>query len=333
MDFTDLLTFLKSFPKRAVILSHKKADADAVCSSIVLKRIILDISPGTEITVGTVESISRPAKEIISVFEEEVITDPDIGDTDCLIITDTATFQQMPHIEEEVRREDVKVVVIDHHCGHKDTENIADFYIVDESATSTCEIVYQIAAALGITLDRRDSEIMLLGILSDTAHLRFATKETIFIVNELLKNGADYDMVLSILEIPEDISKRIARLKAAKRMEIHRVNDFIIVTSTVGTFASSAADSLIKIGADLAFVSSVCENEILISGRSTRGFFKMTGIELGRDIMPEIGEFIGGGGGGHSCAAAAKGGENIGMALAKCVELTKSLIEKGVLFV
>lgn len=325
MGFIDLLTFLKSFPKRAVILSHKKADPDAVCSSIVLKKIILELNPKTEITAGAVESIGKLAKEIMGVFGEEVITNPPIDDLDALIIIDTATFQQISPFEKMVK--DQKVVVIDHHCRHEDTRKIADFYMVDESAASTCEVVYQIAVGLGIKLDERDSEIMLLGILSDTARLRFATKKTLQIVNELFKNGADYERVLSILDVPENVSKRIARLKAAKRVEIYRVNDFIIATSTVGTFASSAADALIEIGADLAFVSSVYEDEVHISGRSTGSFFKRTGIELGRDVMPGIGEFIGGGGGGHNCAAAARGGENIETALAKCVELTKRLLE------
>ncbi|MBI5253478.1 MAG: hypothetical protein HY930_03660 [Euryarchaeota archaeon] len=169
---------------------------------------------------------------------------------------------------------------------------------------------------------------LLIGILADSAHLKFATKKTIKMVSEILeKTNADYERALSLLEVSEDFSKKIAHLKAAQRMELYRVMDFVLVTSEVSSFGASAARALALLGADCAFVGSVKKNEVQISARASSNFIKKTGINLGRDIMPKIGEFINGGGGGHTGAAGAKGrGNSISRALSECIRLVQEFL-------
>jgi len=106
---------------------------------------------------------------------------------------------------------------------------------------------------------------------------------------------------------PMDISERIARLKACRRMKLMRIYGWLIVFSHVGSFQASAARALIDVGANLAIVGSQEKNEISISMRADREFYAETGVHLGRDLAKPLGEYLNGMGGGHSTSAGVNG--------------------------
>ncbi|MFQ5976439.1 MAG: bifunctional oligoribonuclease/PAP phosphatase NrnA, partial [Candidatus Hydrothermarchaeales archaeon] len=242
---------------------------------------------------------------------------------------DTSNLNQLEPLDTQLSKSTARKVVIDHHAMHEDTQNIADFYIVDESASSCTELIYTFFKESGVDVDIEIGEAILLGIIADTAHLKFASHKTLKIVNEILGlEGFDYNKVLKILQVPEDASRRIAHLKAAQRMDIHRVKGWVIVTSFVSSYNASAAHSLLYLGADIAFVASVDKKEIQVSSRATPYFLNKTGIHLGKDIMPKIGRIINGGGGGHAGAAGAKGeGSDVNEILKECVEVVKEKLD------
>ncbi|MFX1264814.1 MAG: DHHA1 domain-containing protein, partial [Promethearchaeota archaeon] len=131
------------------------------------------------------------------------------------------------------------------------------------------------------------------------------------------------------LIIRPDRSERIARLKAAGRLNVHTFDDWIIATTKVKAFEASACRGLIDLGADVAIVGGVTANgEVRLSSRSTRDFSTMTGVNLGTDVMEPLGELIGGEGGGHANAAGANGTRNRDDALERSIELIRAALEK-----
>ena len=321
------LNYLKKFSGRVLILSHQNSDLDAISSSIALKEALGILNPGLTIMIGAAGSICKSAKQVLKEFSEEAVINPKL-DVQLIILVDTATLQQIAPLDTEIKKHAGKIAVIDHHASHADTRDIADFYFVDERASSSSEIVYTILKKMKLKISGRIGFALLIGILADSAHLKFATKKTIKIVNEILeKTNADYERAASLLEVSEDVSRKIAHLKAAQRMELYRVMDFVLVTSEVNSFGASAARALVLLGADCAFVGSIRKNEIQISARASSNFIKETGISLGRDIMPKIGEFINGSGGGHAGAAGAKGrGDSVSNALLECIKLVQEFL-------
>jgi len=213
---------------------------------------------------------------------------------------------------------------------HAETKNISDFYMVDESAVSTCEVIFELIKAEGIKLKKSSNLALLVGILADSARLRLATAKTIQIIAMLLDCGVDYQKALELVYLPEeDVSEKIACLKAAQRMEIHKVDNWVLVTTKINSFESRAANSIISQGADCVFVGSENKEKIKISGRARDNFLKVTGINLGRDIMPPVGESVGGSGGGHKEAAGVKSNSgDIDSALSECVKITKEIINR-----
>lgn len=308
-----LYNFLKGLRGRVLILSHYNTDVDGVCSSIAFKEAVHSLNPGLKITLGTVGSFSR------------LVVNPSI-DADFIVLMDTSTMQQLAPLDADIREHPAKKAVIDHHNPHKDTKKVADFYFVDKSATSTSEVVYKLLCDMGVKISRRMGYAVLLGILADSAHLKFASSKTMKMLSEILDKNVDYGRAVSLLEVTENTSRRLAHLKAAQRMKVYKAEKFVIATSKVGSFGSSAASALVVLGADCAFVASG-DKEVQISARAHPKFLE-SGMSLGKDVMLGVGKLMGGAGGGHDAAAGAAGKKlTPDEALDECVKVVESFLK------
>jgi nanoRNase/pAp phosphatase (c-di-AMP/oligoRNAs hydrolase) len=124
---------------------------------------------------------------------------------------------------------------------------------------------------------------------------------------------------------PQDISMRIAILKAASRVELDRVHDMLIASSHVSSFGGSASSMLINIGADIAFVGTAKGESVRISSRAKREAVN-AGVNLGQ-LMEDISNEYNGTGGGHSGAAGIDVIADMKEILNKCKERTKKILE------
>ncbi|MBU2559446.1 DHH family phosphoesterase [archaeon] len=322
----DFFEWARGIQGKVLILSHQNADLDAVCSSIAMKDALGAINPEIEIVIGVPGSISKNAKRMVDDFEIQI--NPSL-DVELLVILDSSTLEQISPLDGDVKLAK-HVAVIDHHAPHQETQEISDFYIVDDSASSTAELVFELIVGAGIEISERSRLAILVGILADSARLRLATSKTIQIFARLLESGVDYQKALLLVELPEDdISAKIACLKAASRMKIHKIDGWILVTTKVNSFEAKSANGIIALGADCVFVGSATKGEVQISARARQNFLKETGISLGRDVMPAAGESVGGSGGGHKEAAGVKSKSgNLESGLAECVKITEGLIKR-----
>lgn len=145
-----------------------------------------------------------------------------------------------------------------------------------------------------------------MGIVYDTGHLKHSKPKTFRTISDLLeKTGESYGEIIQLLHTKTDISERIALLKAANRMDIYKINDYLIVFSEIGSFESSCARSLIKFSADLAIVANKGKKELRISGRTNKTISKE--VDLVGDVFNHLPDIIGGSAGGHREAASANG--------------------------
>lgn len=289
-----------------LILTHQNADIDALGSAIALKRTINSAYPGVEVSIGVPKGASAYSARLLEEFEEEVIVNPAL-DSDLLFILDTPTLDQLAPLDRDVKTTKAKIAVIDHHASHPHTQELADFYLVEEKASSTAEVLYPILKDIH-PIDDKTGLALLAGIVADSGHFRFATNDTLHAVSQIVaESGAEFARVFDLIFVAPDISQRIAHLKAASRAKVHRVGDWLIVTSFVKAFGSSGAGKLLVLGADCALVASREKDEARVHCRASRKFILDTNINMGAHIMPEIGRFLGGSGGGHAGAAGAKG--------------------------
>ncbi|MEM1607489.1 MAG: bifunctional oligoribonuclease/PAP phosphatase NrnA [Candidatus Bathyarchaeia archaeon] len=294
--------------KSALILCHQNADPDAVCSSYALIRLLKHFKPEIEVEVASPESVSRVSKNILKRLQMEVENkEPAFSKADVIFILDTSTVQQLGEWGKNVCESASPIIVIDHHAPHPETEKTASLCVCREDFSSTCEIIYSFFKEANVKPSKDVAEALFLGIAFDTRHFTLASSSTFKAIAELIDLGVDAQEILQLLLVPMDVSERIARLKACRRMRLMRIYGWVVVFSHVSSFQASAARALIDVGASLAVVGSQEKDKVSISLRSSSEFYDKTRIHLGRDIAKMLGEYLHGMGGGHSTSAGVNG--------------------------
>ncbi|MEM3420648.1 MAG: DHH family phosphoesterase [Candidatus Hadarchaeum sp.] len=302
-DVADFLTQAVRSGQRIVILCHRNADPDAVASAVVLAEVMSSL--GAQVKAATADDLAAISEVVLNSFNRKVEVNPEL-DFDLAIFVDTSSFGHLGEFGKKLRDSGIAFAVIDHHRPVEEMRQLAKFYYVREDITSESELIYRILVEMGLKLTPEQATLLLVGVISDTGHFRFASPETFTVVEGLLKAGADYNRALELLKPPDDLSRRVAMLKAAGRSELQRINGRLIVFSDLGSFEGDAAGMLVRIGADVAFVGSEEKGEFRVSGRASPEFLKETGIHLG-EMMEELGKQFNGSGGGHAGAASVSG--------------------------
>jgi phosphoesterase RecJ-like protein len=272
----------------------------------------------SKLSVQVLQSLS-PDTEVMSTVQ---------GTFDLVVLLDSNSIQQVGVPFEQYLSDPSRVVIIDHHADDPDILSISENAIVRSDRYSTCELLVDIYGELGVQITPRIANLLLTGMLFDTRRFFYADRYTFDSASLLIGWGADYPLCIQSLIIRADRSERIARLKAASRVQLHQIGQWLVVTARVGAFEASACRGLIDLGADVAIVGGKPAKDVVrISSRSTNEFYQSTGISLGTDIMAPIGDIIGGKGGGHANAAGANGVKERKAALAKAVELIKGAVD------
>jgi len=321
-SLTQILSLFERAGARLVLLlCHHNADPDAVCSAYALSSLLRRLKPDLEVEVGSPGGPSRLSKSILNLVPLELAESPRIEEADVLFLLDTNTVQQLDEWRRRIDESRSPIVVIDHHAAHEKTYEFAELMMVDEGASSTCELVFSLFKESGLPLLRDEALALLIGIAYDSRRFTIARGETFKVLVELVESGAEVERAMQALTLPMDISERVARIKAAKRCELVKEGDWLIATSHVSSFQASAARALLHLGADVAFVAGRKGKQLSISMRSTEEFQRETGIHLGREVASTLEERLEGMGGGHSTSAGFNGTGDVEEALKLCVSI------------
>ncbi len=293
-DFDKVVSTLKNLSGRKVlILTHHNADVDAVASAIALSEGLKQ--KGVNVQASAAESISKPAQQIAKKYN--FLIDPDCAKFNYVILVETSVPEQLASVK-NLKGD----MVIDHHPAGRLAEGAVCY--IDENAKSTAQIIYKILKELGCSIDKETAKIIAAGIIADTAHLRLADREVFLIMSELLE-WIEFSDALKLIETPQDVSERVAALKAAMRSELYKFGDVLVAVSSVASHEAAAARALMKIGADIAVVIAEKESEMRISSRGRESILKHT-LDLS-ELFKDVGKFLEGSGGGHSLAGSANG--------------------------
>lgn len=303
---------------KVAILIHSGGDPDSIGAAYVLSNILKSLmrcEPLFRIP-------SDPSTHSVAFLNRLGISQSDeIESAEAYLILDCGSPEQLGDLE-HILESGKKIIVVDHHSTSVESfRGKAEIYVSDKYS-SVCELVFDLANHLGYELSTREREALFAGIYYDTVRLSVADSEALRKLCALASNHVNPRELLQGLEIKMDLSERIARLKAAARIKIYRVGDWLIAVSRLSSFQSSSARSLVSLGAHVAMVGGESEDGITVSFRALRDFIEATGINLGKDIAARIGAEFGGHGGGHSSAAKAycvKG--SVEEILRRCVEL------------
>jgi len=287
---------------RMGVVCHRHADPDAYMSAFAISRLMAKVAPSAKVDVILPDGMSLLTKRLAESFKQESLVEAegDGVDYDLLVAVDIGHTELLKGWQAKLQQSHGIKVLIDHHPMQEGSPY--DRMIVDTTASSASEIVATLFRDLGVEMDARAAQALLLGIMFDSQHLLIAKERTLREVVRLLDKGASIDDARASLRSPPDYGEVIAKLKSARRLKLYKVAGWVVVTTTVGSFQSNVARSLVSMGADVAIVSGETGGETRGSLRANQRFWEATKIHLGTDVAAAMAKEAGYGG-GHPTAA------------------------------
>jgi phosphoesterase RecJ-like protein len=131
---------------------------------------------------------------------------------DALIVLDINDVRRVGHLADKVRGLSVPVMVIDHHVAGDIP--IGDIVVADTQACATGELVFDMAAALGLEITPLIARALYCAILTDTGSFRFS--------NTSPRAHAIAAILLGAGVNPEEMYRRIYAQVSVGRMELLR---------------------------------------------------------------------------------------------------------------
>jgi bifunctional oligoribonuclease and PAP phosphatase NrnA len=288
--------------RRMGVICHRHADPDAYMSAFAISRLMAKLAPSARIDVILPDGMSVLTRRLAESFKQERLVEGEGegGDYDLLVAVDIGHTELLKGWFGRLKESPATKVLVDHHPIQEGSPY--DHMVVDTTASSASEIVATFFRDLGVEMEAKAAQALLLGIMFDSQHLLIAKERTLREVVWLLDRGANLNEARALLRSPPDYGEVIAKLKAARRLKLYRVAGWVVVTTTVGSFQSNVARSLVSMGADVAIVTGETGGETRGSLRANQRFWEATKLHLGTDVAASISREEGFGG-GHPTAA------------------------------
>ncbi len=174
--------------KRVALCVHMFPDGDALGSMVALALACRRM--GKSVTLFSPGDLPR-RYGFLPLYGSIRTCAPQRGAFDVAVAIDCASHTQLGPMYEAVFRKAKTTVVIDHHLFRR---SFTDAALIAEEAAAVGEIIYELVTHLGVTIDRRMAEAMLVSIIVETGSFRLPTvnKNTFMICAELVGRGLDY---------------------------------------------------------------------------------------------------------------------------------------------
>lgn len=180
--FKQIVKKIKEYDE-IVIARHIGPDPDAIASTIALRDLIKLNFPNKKVyAVGS--SVSRfKYFGSLDKVDENTLTNA------LLIICDVPKFDRVDSANKDKYNYTIK---IDHHpCD----EIVSDLELVDETSSSTCQLITELVYSTKLKIDKSIAEKLFMGIVSDSDRflLSYTTPKTLLLSSKLLN---DYNFEL-----------------------------------------------------------------------------------------------------------------------------------------
>lgn len=159
-EINTIVSVINQLSNDIVICGHKNADYDSMCSSLALCYGLRKLGKKSKVYIE-IENLEK-----IKYFNcEELLCNSINLNNYTFIAMDLNRISRLPSNMERYYQNAKITINIDHHNGN--TTN-ANYVLSNSNTSSTCEIVYNILKKLNIRIDKKISELIFAGIISDT---------------------------------------------------------------------------------------------------------------------------------------------------------------------
>lgn len=203
-----------SSPKKIVITTHHKPDADALGSSLGMANYL--IKKGHEVKVITPSDYPSflhwmKGNENVINFEDksqQELAKEFITKAEVIFCLDFSCLSRLQDMEDAVAASKAYKVNIDH---HQDPKDFADFRYWSTDAAATCELVFELIVELEDKdlIDKEIADCLYAGIMTDTGGFRHpnTTKNVHLITAQLIEIGADNSKISRLIYDTNSINR------------------------------------------------------------------------------------------------------------------------------
>jgi bifunctional oligoribonuclease and PAP phosphatase NrnA len=266
-DLPALKAFLAS-PKKVVIVTHFKPDADALGSSLGLAGCL--IKKGHEVDVITPSDYPdflawMPGKEIVTSLSKDS-KQPEkkaqllIAKAEVIFCLDFSNLKRINELGDMVKISSAKKVMIDHHL---EPEHFADFEKWDVRSASTAQMIFELINELGEKdlIDENIANCLYAGLMTDTGGFRHnnTTHKEFEVASALVGLGAK----------PSETAKNIYDTNSLERLRLtgYVLSQKLIVLPEFSTaYMTITWDELNKFGAQTGDTEGLVNYGLSIKG-------------------------------------------------------------------
>ncbi|MGH2552992.1 MAG: DHH family phosphoesterase [Chitinophagaceae bacterium] len=188
-------------PRRVVITTHQKPDADAMGSSLALKHFLIHL--GHSVTVISPTNWAgwvnwMPGVKEVMDYEKDMTKADDVLDkADWLFCLDFNIFHRTKTMTEKLKQLTCIKILIDHH-QEPDSASF-DYGVSDTTKSSTSEMIYDLIIHSGNAdkITEEISECIYAGVVGDTGSFRFRSSHSGVhtLVADLKSRGLEHDVI------------------------------------------------------------------------------------------------------------------------------------------
>lgn len=216
MDNALALQDYLSKPRKVLITTHHKPDADALGSSLGLAGYLK--KKGHEVQVITPSDYPvflswMPGNEQVLAYDKSkaALVNEKVQAAEIIFCLDFSALGRIYDMADMVRQAPSKKVMVDHHL---EPENFAEFVQWDPTSASTAQLIYKLIIELGdrSVIDENIASCLYAGLMTDTGGFRHnnTRHEEFLIASELVAMGAN----------PSRISKLVYETNTLTRLRL-----------------------------------------------------------------------------------------------------------------
>jgi bifunctional oligoribonuclease and PAP phosphatase NrnA len=172
---------------RFLLTTHEKPDGDAVGSLVAMQQVLTALGKDA-LALLHAEELPLPYEYRFLQLEGLVTEPPEDVCARTLVFLDCGNIDRTP--ADDLKREDGHIVNIDH---HHDNTRFGTVNHVDESASCTAEMVWDLMKGLGVDATQPIAEALYVGLVTDTGRFMYENTgpRAHEMAAELLAGGVD----------------------------------------------------------------------------------------------------------------------------------------------
>ncbi|MFN0053159.1 MAG: DHH family phosphoesterase [Planctomycetales bacterium] len=218
IDWTPLRALVET-PKRFVLTTHVRPDADALGSELAMAGLLEQLGNSVRIInaspVPARLKFLDPQGKCLQLGYQ--ITEEHALEADVHLILDTSAWGQLAEMGRVFRKTQAVKVVVDHHAS---SEDLGAIDLKDVQAEATGALVFQFAEEMGLSITPSIATALYCAIATDTGWFRFSstTSQTMRTIASLIDFGAEPSVLYPLLYEQSTLSRIKLSGRALTRM-------------------------------------------------------------------------------------------------------------------